>query len=183
MQSTTQLTTQVTARLTVTCGLLLTLMLATACSTTPSITPPVNQSTTPSSSKAQTANIHNPAQVKSALYVQLKHWRGVRYKEGGLSKKGIDCSGFIHVTFRDRFGMKVPRSTELLEQVGKPIATKHLKPGDLVFFKTGIAKHHVGIYVENGKFIHASTSKGVMLSDMKNVYWSKHYWKSVRIVT
>lgn len=164
-------------RLLIKYNLALVILLSVACSTTPPV-PPAQK---PHVTRSQPVSFHNPHQVKTALYTQLKHWRGVRYKEGGLSKKGVDCSGFIHITFRDRFGLEVPRSTELLEQSGKPVSSKELKPGDLVFFKTGIAKHHVGIYVENGKFIHASTSKGVILSDMKNVYWSKHYWKSLRI--
>lgn len=157
-------------------NLVLLILLNAACSSPGPVRPSV-----PYSAPVKTVTFNNPQKVKSALYVQLKHWRGVRYKEGGLSRKGIDCSGFIHVTFRDRFGLKVPRSTELLEKSGKTISTKQLKPGDLVFFKTGLFKHHVGIYVEKGKFIHASTSKGVMMSDMHNVYWKKHYWKSVRL--
>lgn len=126
-------------------------------------------------------NLKNTHLVKSRLYAQLKEWHGVRYREGGLSKRGVDCSGFVHLTFRQRLGLNIPRTTELLQKAGRVISRKHLRAGDLVFFKTGISKHHVGIYVENGKFIHASSSRGVMMSDMHNVYWSRHYWKSERL--
>ena len=126
-------------------------------------------------------SLANTRLVKARLYAQLKEWRGVRYREGGLSKRGVDCSGFVHLTFRQRLGIRVPRSTDLLQKAGRLINRKSLRAGDLVFFKTGISKHHVGIYVENGKFLHASTSRGVMLSDMHNVYWSRHYWKSERL--
>jgi len=126
-------------------------------------------------------SLENTGLVKSRLYAQLREWRGVRYRDGGLSKRGVDCSGFVHLTFRQRLGLKVPRSTELLQKAGHVISRKQLRAGDLVFFRTGFSKHHVGIYVENGKFIHASTSRGVMMSDMHNVYWSRHYWKSERL--
>ena len=119
--------------------------------------------------------------VKKLLYSQLKEWRRTKYKLGGLTKKGIDCSGLVYVTFRTKFGIKLPRTTEFQVKVGKGINKYQLRPGDLVFFKTGVFTRHVGIYIENNKFIHASTSKGVTLSSLDNYYWSKKYWKSVRV--
>ncbi len=119
--------------------------------------------------------------VKKLLYSQLREWRTTKYKLGGLTKKGIDCSGLVYVTFLTRFGIKLPRSTELQVKVGKRVNKYQLRPGDLVFFKTGIFTRHVGIYIENNKFIHASTSKGVTISSLDDYYWSKKYWKSVRV--
>ena len=100
---------------------------------------------------------------------------------GGLNRNGIDCSGFVHVTFRDVFKKDLPRSTELLAKVGKPVPTDALKVGDLVFFKTGFKDRHVGIYTGGGQFIHASKSRGVMESSLNNPYWTKHYWKATRV--
>ena len=120
--------------------------------------------------------------IKGILYSQLKEWKSVKYKTGGLSKRGIDCSGFVFVTYMDRFRIKLPRTTELQSRLGRPIAKSRLKAGDLVFFKTGVKVRHVGIYIENGKFIHASTSRGVMMSSFDDSYWSKKYWKSIRIL-
>jgi cell wall-associated NlpC family hydrolase len=143
--------------------------------------PPVRPSAANVKPLNKAVSLNNTQLVKSRLYAQLREWRGVRYREGGQSKKGVDCSGFVQLTFRNRLGIRVPRTTELLEDAGRKITASKLRAGDLVFFKTGLFKHHVGIYVEHGKFIHASTSKGVILSDMRNVYWKKSYWKSVRV--
>ncbi len=116
-----------------------------------------------------------------ALFRHYVAWKNAPYKLGGLSKAGIDCSGFVHVTFRDIFNKKTPRSTKQLARAGKAVTKKSLKFGDLVFFKTGRIQRHVGIYVDNGKFIHASSSRGVTQSSLNSTYWSRHYWKAQRI--
>ncbi len=119
---------------------------------------------------------------QAALSRHYFAWKSTPYKLGGLSKAGIDCSGFVHVTFRDLFNQKTPRSTKQLAKTGKAVTKKSLKFGDLVFFKTGRKQRHVGIYVSNGKFIHASSSRGVTQSSLNSTYWSRHYWKAQRIV-
>ena len=119
--------------------------------------------------------------IKRTLYSQFKEWRSVKYKSGGMSKRGIDCSGFVYITYKNRFGIELPRTTELQVRAGSIIAKKRLRAGDLVFFKTAVKVRHVGIYIEDGKFIHASTSRGVTISSLHNKYWSKKYWKSIRI--
>ncbi|WP_455202735.1 NlpC/P60 family protein [Kaarinaea lacus] len=121
--------------------------------------------------------------VYKRLNSQYSRWKGTPYELGGLNKRGIDCSGFVHVAFRDAFGMKLPRTTEDLAAAGENISRHQLNIGDLVFFKTGFSKRHVGIYVGNQQFIHASTSKGVMKSNLTNPYWSEHYWKSTRLLS
>lgn len=122
---------------------------------------------------------------KSALNNELfdfySKWEGVRYKLGGESKKGIDCSAFIQKAFKERFDLEMPRTTLLQAKVGKEIKKNELEIGDLVFFKTGKSKH-VGIYIDNGKFMHASTKIGVTISDLDNDYFSKNYWKAQRII-
>lgn len=115
------------------------------------------------------------------LNAQLEKWQGVPYQLGGLGKGGIDCSGFVYLTYKDHFGIELPRTTGQQAQSGQPVKVPGLQAGDLVFFKTGILAKHVGIYVENGEFLHASTGKGVMLSNLSDPYWSSHYWKTVRI--
>jgi cell wall-associated NlpC family hydrolase len=128
-------------------------------------------------------DLSNAKQVNNMLYKQLDEWKSVKYKIGGLSKSGIDCSGFVYVTFLNRFGIKLPRTTELQSKLGDDIAKSRLRAGDLIFFKTGTKVRHVAIYLGNGEFIHASTSRGVMISSLDNKYWSKKYWKSIRIKT
>lgn len=119
--------------------------------------------------------------ILDVLYQQVDAWEGVPYRLGGRSKEGVDCSGFVYMTFLTRFNIKLPRSTSRQSRVGDYVFQRDLNAGDLVFFRTGYSSRHVGIYLENGLFAHASKSNGVMLSDLQDTYWSKRYWKAVRI--
>lgn len=119
--------------------------------------------------------------LNDELYDFYSQWEGVKYKLGGESKSGIDCSGFIKKAFEEKFSLEMPRTTTLQSQVGKEINKDELEVGDLVFFKTGRTQH-VGIYIEDGKFMHASTRSGVTISDLDNSYFSKNYWKAQRII-
>ncbi|MBU0943175.1 MAG: C40 family peptidase [Proteobacteria bacterium] len=121
------------------------------------------------------------AQVIEGLYAQLEKWHRVPYRLGGLSKRGIDCSGLVYLTYKNRFGIELPRSAGEQAKSGQVVNLNGLQAGDLVFFKTGILGKHVGIYVQGGEFLHASTTKGVMVSNLSDPYWSSHYWKTVRI--
>lgn len=119
--------------------------------------------------------------IRQALYGELDRWRGTRYRMGGMGKKGFDCSGLTYVVYRDVFGKHLPRTTGGQLRVGRSVSRDNLAPGDLVFFKTGLFKRHVGIYIENGWFLHASTSDGVRMSSLNSAYWRGHYWKSRRV--
>jgi len=137
---------------------------------------------------ASTAPVPPPVQISAAnpetlnlLYDQYNSWRGVRFREGGLSKNGIDCSGYVYLTYRDKFHRGIPRSTELLARLGIEVSPRQIRAGDLVFFKTGGKKRHVGIYLQNGAFMHASTSRGVMISKLRNPYWSDAFWMARRV--
>ncbi len=96
--------------------------------------------------------------------------------------QGIDCSGFVYITYKTRFGRHLPRSTEQLQAIGFKIEKHELSSGDLVFFKTGFLNRHVGIYLEKNLFLHASTKRGVILSDLRELYWKEAYWKAIRII-
>ena len=109
-------------------------------------------------------------------------WKGVKYKYGGNSKNGIDCSAFIQKAYKDKLNIKIPRTTLLQSKIGKQINKSQLELGDLVFFRTGKNSRHVGIYMQNGNFMHASTSKGVIISKLSNIYFNKHYWKAQRVI-
>lgn len=119
--------------------------------------------------------------IKSELYAQYQGWKTVGYRHGGMSKKGVDCSGFVHLTFRDRFGITLPRSTSRMAREGLQIMHRDLISGDLVFFKIGTFTKHVGIYLERGTFLHASTSEGVTISRLDNHYWKKYFWQARRL--
>lgn len=147
--------------------ILITLSMLSACSSNRYIAPPAKISKTDS------------ATVKK-LYSHYNEWRGVKYREGGLSKSGVDCSGFVHIAYKQKLNKKIPRSTELMSNSGKQVNTQNLRPGDVVFFKTGWKVRHVGIYVGKGEFIHASSSRGVMKSKLNNPYWNDAYWMSRR---
>ena len=126
-------------------------------------------------------DLTDSALVKRLLYSQLNEWHGVKYKFGGLSKAGIDCSGFSYVTFLRKFGIPLPRSAQSQARIGKAISVTESRPGDLIFFKTGAATRHVGILLDEHRFIHASSSRGVTISSLDNTYWARRYWKVRRI--
>ena len=126
-------------------------------------------------------DLDNSALVKENLYAQYNQWRNTKYQIGGLSKNGIDCSGFVHVTFRTRLGVVLPRSTEFQAELGTNVDKNQLRAGDLVFFRTGRTDRHVGVYLENGTFLHASTSQGVIISRLDENYWKSAYWKAKRL--
>ncbi|RXK08675.1 glycoside hydrolase [Halarcobacter ebronensis] len=115
------------------------------------------------------------------LITQYKDWKGVKYKYGGYSKKGIDCSAFVQRTFKEKLNLNLPRTTALQLEVGEEINTNSLITGDLIFFSTGFKTNHVGIYLKDGKFMHVSTKKGVIISRINNPYYSKHI-KEIRRV-
>ncbi len=119
--------------------------------------------------------------IKGRLYTQYHKWRGVRYRLGGSSKHGIDCSAFVQVTFKTKLGLNLPRTTSQQSRMGKEIRKSELQAGDLVFFRTGLTSRHVGIYLEENKFLHASQSRGVIISKLDSTYWRAHYWKSIRV--
>ncbi|MEN8257100.1 MAG: NlpC/P60 family protein [Thermodesulfobacteriota bacterium] len=132
-------------------------------------------------SDARGADKADSRAIKDKMYLQYQQWKGTRHAMGGLSKRGVDCSGFVYLTYREKLGVELPRSTKLQSQIGKKIKRSELRPGDLVFFKTGFKGRHVGIYIENGKFLHVSTRKGVMISSLSDYYWKDRYWHSRRV--
>jgi cell wall-associated NlpC family hydrolase len=129
------------------------------------------------------ADLSDSESVKDALYAQYDEWKGTRYQIRGLSKNGIDCSGFVHMTFKSKMGIVLPRSSELQAELGIDVDKDQLQAGDLVFFKTGRTMRHVGVYLEDGRFLHASTSSGVVISHLNESYWKSAYWKAKRLET
>lgn len=121
-------------------------------------------------------------ELKLALYSHYSEWHSVKYRWGGLSKQGIDCSGFVYLTFQEIFHIHLPRTTKDQIHSGQIVSRSELRTGDLVFFRTGQRQRHVGIYLEQRNFMHVSTRKGVTISSLDNVYWRNRYWKSVRIL-
>ncbi|GIX30355.1 MAG: hypothetical protein KatS3mg124_0827 [Porticoccaceae bacterium] len=121
--------------------------------------------------------------VESLLYAQYERWKGVPYRLGGSSQRGVDCSGLVQRVYRDAFGVVLPRNTWDQSLAGRPVPPEARRPGDLVFFKMGLWGNHVGIYLGDDRFLHASKSAGVTISSLREPYWRRHYWKTVRIPT
>jgi probable lipoprotein NlpC len=126
-------------------------------------------------------DLSNTRRVKEILYSELKEWDSVEFKIGGLTKEGVDCSGLVYIIFRSRFGIPIPRSTYGQVTKGREVTQDQLRPGDLVFFRTSTYTNHVGIYLENRKFLNVSTRWGVKISSLDNGYWAGKYWKSIRL--
>ena len=102
----------------------------------------------------------------------------------GDSKRGTDCSGLVYQVYRKVYRTQVPRNTEDLKKESNKVAKRNLREGDLVFFTSSRSKKkvaHVGIYLKNGKFIHSSTSKGVIVSNLNESYYTKHWISGGRI--
>jgi len=115
------------------------------------------------------------------LYPYHNKWHRTPYKYGGFGSNGIDCSAFVQRAFKDNFNLNIPRTTKLLANYGKKVSRSTIRTSDLVFFKTGYNVRHVGVYLQNGEFMHASSSKGVIISSMNDPYWKKRYWMTRRV--
>jgi cell wall-associated NlpC family hydrolase len=116
------------------------------------------------------------------LLDNVDSWYGVRYITGGNTKKGVDCSGFTVAVYADIYGIALPRVSREQYRISRKISTTELEEGDLVFFNTkGNGVSHVGIYLGNNKFIHATVHKGIMVSDLYESYYVKRYYGSGRI--
>ena len=129
------------------------------------------------------SNLDDQIMVIANLSEHQQEWQGTRYRIGGNSKSGVDCSGFMQITFRDLFGIDLPRMTVDQAKEGTKISKSELRTGDLVFFNTGRGPNgkHVGVYVKNGQFLHASTKGGVIYADMDSPYWTKTFWQARRL--
>lgn len=101
------------------------------------------------------------------LYRFITAWTGVHYKLGGMDKRGVDCSGFALLLNKEIYGIDLPRRSVEQAQVIKEKNTSQLKEGDLVFFSFGgNTIDHVGVYLNHGFFVHASTTRGVIVDDL-----------------
>lgn len=164
--------------------LLLSLLLLGACghqSAAP-LSDPLNQLGPVSNAATgkETESGQTPHQRRLTTY--LNAWRGVPHRHGGLDHGGVDCSGLVYRAYKDIYGIELPRTTKQQSRRGRKVSATSLKPGDLVFFKTGLFQRHVGIYVGAQSFVHASRSQGVTRSALHNPYWAKRYWKAMRVL-
>ncbi|MBQ9554807.1 MAG: C40 family peptidase [Muribaculaceae bacterium] len=121
------------------------------------------------------------------LYKELKRWLGTPYSYAAHTcGEGTDCSGLVMEVYLKVYGIKVHRnSAKMLEQNCRVIDLDDLREGDLVFFITSSDGHvsHVGIYLKDNKFVHASSSRGVVVDDLRQNYFATHFHAAARVVT
>ena len=112
------------------------------------------------------------------LYTEVSGWLGTPYRSGGSSKNGTDCSGLASQIYRKVYHVRLPRTSDAQYGNSNKVSKSNLREGDLVFFssnRSGKRVAHSGIYLKNGRFIHASTSRGVIISSLSEEYYRKHW--------
>jgi hypothetical protein len=125
----------------------------------------------------------NPSVDRHKLLSEIMPLMRVPYRKKGIGEKGFDCSGFTMKVFQDGLGYELPRSSKAQFSLGQPVDRDSLKFGDLVFFKTRRSiPSHVGIYVGDGLFAHASLKIGVTISLLDSKYYKKRYVGARRII-
>ena len=125
----------------------------------------------------------NQAAKADSIIATAKKYVGVPYVWGGETPGGFDCSGFVQYVFKQN-GISLSRTVVTQYRHGYAVAKTSLQPGDLVFFQntSGSGLSHIGIYIGNNQFIHASSSKGVTISSLTNTYWASHYHSGRRVL-
>ncbi len=116
-----------------------------------------------------------------SLYYEIFKWIGTGYRWGGSSKTGADCSGFVRTIYEGVYGKLFPGTSRSFFDNCREVPSDAIAEGDLVFFRINSSQiTHVGIYLQYGKFAHASTSKGVIISDLSDPYFHKYFYKAAR---
>jgi cell wall-associated NlpC family hydrolase len=125
------------------------------------------------------------AAKRSDVMQNIIDWMGTRYVFGGVGRSGIDCSAFTREIYAKTFGIELPRTANLQHRLGESVRKQELQFGDLVFFQTAryAPVTHVGIYIGEGLFANAASSKGVSLASLDSKYWSKRYLGGKRLFT
>lgn len=116
------------------------------------------------------------------LYYQVYDWAGTKYKYAGRSKAGIDCSGFVSTMYKNTYCIDLMGGSRDIWPTVKPIERTDLMEGDILFFKIKKGQiSHVGVYLGNNKFAHASVHSGVIISDLNEDYYKKYFFKGGRV--
>lgn len=120
---------------------------------------------------------------QSQLKTILDSYLGTPYRYGGMSRDGVDCSGLACLVFRELNGTALPRSAAAMVKLGGPVKLAEVKAGDLIFFRWGIfgSVDHVGISIGDGRFVHASSSNGVIESGLNDEYYRTHFITARRV--
>ena len=112
-------------------------------------------------------------QIETGSLLQAaEYWLKTPYRYGGNNERGIDCSGLVCAIYREVYGLELPRSTRSQRHLGSSVRISHIRPGDLLFFRMKKGPvNHVGVYLGGNEFIHASSSRGVVISSLRDSYY------------
>lgn len=128
-------------------------------------------------SKKKNNNSHS--HKKSKIMNEYANWKGTKYRYGGTTKSGIDCSAFVGKVFDGAFSVDLPRTTTELKLLGTPVDKNDLQVGDLVFFRKN---KHVGVYIGDDQFVHSSSKNGVITSSLASGYYNDKYTQARRLM-
>ena len=130
---------------------------------------------------AQLMNVEVESLANSTLYNFVEEWWATRYHYGGSTKRGIDCSAYSGALLGSVWGIKTPRTARAMYDIAEKIDRENLQEGDLVFFNTRGGVSHVGVYLGNGYFTHASTGNGVTINNLEENYYRSKFISGGRI--
>lgn len=116
-----------------------------------------------------------------SLFRFIDEWWGTRYRYGGHTRKGIDCSAFAGRLYMDVYGKELPRTAREQFQYSQSVSKESMQEGDLVFFNTRGGVSHVGVYLGNGYFVHSSTNEGVTISRLEEDYYKARFIAAGRL--
>lgn len=129
-------------------------------------------------------NLHLDSAATPYLYYKIYEWLGTSYRYSGETKKGIDCSGFVTRMYADVYCIALSGGSRDIYPRVQPVDKAGLREGDLLFFKIRKGQiSHVGVYLGNNKFAHASVKSGVIISDLDEEYYKRYFYKGGRILT
>ena len=113
-----------------------------------------------------------PPGVTETLLASYEAWKGVPHRIGGTDRRGVDCSGLMQIVFRESFALELPRTSRAQSRLGQSVPPADMRPGDLVYFidKRG---DHIGVVIERGRFLHASSTVGVTVSQFDAYWWPR----------
>jgi cell wall-associated NlpC family hydrolase len=128
-------------------------------------------------------DLRTPEGSPTKLRKVAESYLGVRYRFGGQSRRGFDCSGFVRQVFQEAFGIPLPHHSASIAGHGVGVSKGDLKPGDVVLFKAFGFINHAGIYMGDNWFIHSQSGQGVVYTRLDAPYFGSHYAGARRILT
>lgn len=124
----------------------------------------------------------NENKLLPTIYDVYNKYRQTPYRYGGTTKKGMDCSAFTQIIFKEAFDMNLNRTASAQLSHGRYVERSLIESGDLIFFKINKKLSHVGIYTKDGNFIHVSSKRGVSEDSLNSGYWKNKFYKAKRLL-